>query len=81
MPICQPCHPTHTPQACDDAAHGRTGTARRCYCQHKPRTGARPTGQPTPGPECEIPTDPRESGPSVGGPRHTGHTPTDGGTL
>lgn len=81
MPICAPCRPAHTAAQCDDVVHARTGTARRCSCQHKPRTLTAPIGQPTPGPECEIPTERADPGPSVGAPGHTGRTATDGGTL
>lgn len=56
MPICAPCQPVHTAEDCEDVVHGRDGVQRRCYCQHKPRTAAA-GGQPTPGPECQIPTE------------------------
>lgn len=67
MPICVPCQPEHTADQCEDTAHARTGVGRRCYCQHKPRTTAS-TGQPTPGPECEIPTEVHTTVPTVGVP-------------
>jgi hypothetical protein len=38
VPICEPCHPRHTAQQCEDTTAGRTGVERRCYCQHTPRT-------------------------------------------
>jgi len=65
MPICQPCRVPHSPEVCEDTLGGRTGTARACFCQHKPYNTA-VSGQPVvgagvaPGPECE------------GGDTHTG---------
>lgn len=70
MPICTPCHPEHTAAQCEDTLHDRTGVGRRCYCQHKPRTTT-PTGQATPSPECEIPTDVAATIPTVGVGGHT----------
>lgn len=71
MPICLPCQPEHTVNQCEDTVHTRTGTARRCCCQHQPRIAAN-TGQPSPGPECEIPTELRKTAPTFGNTGHTG---------
>ncbi len=59
MPICQPCRMPHNAAVCEDTLAGRTGTARTCFCQHKPYSAAEP-GQSVvaeevpPGPECDA---------------------------
>ncbi len=59
MPICQPCRMPHNAAGCEDTLAGRTGTARACFCQHKPYSSAG-SGQAAaveempPGPECDA---------------------------
>jgi len=59
MPICQPCRMPHNAAVCEDTLAGRTGTARSCFCQHKPYSPAvsrQATGgaEAAPGPECDA---------------------------
>jgi len=60
MPICQPCRIPHNAAVCEDSLTGRTGTARSCFCQHKPRSPAvsrQAAGgaEAAPGSECDVP--------------------------
>lgn len=42
MPVCESCCPEHTAAECVDTLAGRTGTARHCVCQHRPRPAQPP---------------------------------------
>jgi len=60
MPICQPCRIPHHAAVSEDSLTGRTGTARSCFCQHKPRSPAvsrQAAGgaEAAPGSECDVP--------------------------
>jgi len=57
MPICQPCRMPHNAAVCEDTLVGRMGTARACFCQHKPYSSAvsgraAAVEEVLPGPEC-----------------------------
>jgi len=59
MPICQPCRMPHNAAVCEDTLAGRTGTARSCFCQHKPYSSAKSrqsavAEEVPPGPECDA---------------------------
>ncbi len=66
MSICAPCQVPHTTENCEDTLTGRVGTARACFCQHKPYSAAVPrqsagSGEEAPRPECDVPETPTDT--------------------
>lgn len=77
MSICAPCQVPHTAEDCEDTLTGRVGTARACFCQHKPYSAAVPrqsagSGEGAPGPECDPP-ETRTDTKAAGGGEETAH--------
>jgi hypothetical protein len=85
MSICAPCQVPHTAEDCEDTLTGRVGTARACFCQHKPYSAAVPrqsagSGEGASGPECDVP-ETRTDTKAAGGGEETAHQQGKGNTM